>query len=49
MHIKNDHPCNFEIAYLTLSVGEKSRYKRENYSYVVLKKGKILYNNANYI
>ncbi|XP_060831957.1 methyltransferase-like protein 17, mitochondrial [Bombus pascuorum] len=32
-------PCNFEITYLTLPIGENSMYKRERYSYVVLKKG----------
>ncbi|CAD1480449.1 unnamed protein product, partial [Heterotrigona itama] len=40
IHIQNDRPCNFEIAYLTLFISEKSKYKRENYSYVVFKKGK---------
>lgn len=40
IHIKSNHPCNFEIAYLTLPINEKSKYKRESYSYVVLKKGK---------
>ncbi|KAK1121564.1 hypothetical protein K0M31_010359 [Melipona bicolor] len=40
IHIKSNYPCNFEIAYLTLPISEKSKYKRESYSYVVLKKGK---------
>ncbi|KAK9298295.1 hypothetical protein QLX08_008306 [Tetragonisca angustula] len=40
IHIKNDYPCNFEIAYLTLHISEKSKYKRESYSYIVLKKDK---------
>lgn len=32
-------PCNFEVSYLTLPIGEKSQYKHERYSYIVLKKG----------
>lgn len=47
--MKNDHPCNFKIAYLTLPISEKSKYKHENYSYMVFKKGKTLHNNADYI
>ncbi|KAG6804124.1 methyltransferase-like protein 17, mitochondrial [Apis mellifera caucasica] len=33
-------PCNFEVSYLTLPIGEKSQYKHERYSYIVLKKAK---------
>ncbi|CAL7933606.1 unnamed protein product [Xylocopa violacea] len=32
-------PCNFEVSYLTLPIGQTSTYKRERYSYVVFKKG----------
>lgn len=34
-------PCNFDISYLTLPIGGNSMYKRECYSYVVLKKGTL--------
>ncbi|XP_078040908.1 ribosome assembly protein METTL17, mitochondrial [Augochlora pura] len=32
-------PCNFELHYLTLPFPKNAEYKRERYSYVVLKKG----------
>ncbi|XP_076241411.1 ribosome assembly protein METTL17, mitochondrial [Calliopsis andreniformis] len=35
----DDTPCNFEIVYQTLPIFGTSAYKRERYSYVVLKKG----------
>ncbi|CAK9798147.1 Methyltransferase-like protein 17, mitochondrial [Anthophora quadrimaculata] len=38
-NMTDDTPCNFEISYLTLPIGEASSYKCERYSYVVLKKG----------
>lgn len=42
-------PCNFEVTYLTLRIGENSEYKHERYSYVVLKKGSFLVKHNIYI
>ncbi|XP_006624305.2 methyltransferase-like protein 17, mitochondrial [Apis dorsata] len=39
-YVTDNTPCNFEVSYLTLPIGEKSEYKHERYSYVVLKKDK---------
>ncbi|XP_076649161.1 ribosome assembly protein METTL17, mitochondrial [Halictus rubicundus] len=36
--VADDTPCNFELNYLTLPIPKTSEYKRERYSYVVLKK-----------
>ncbi|KAJ8922406.1 hypothetical protein NQ315_004352 [Exocentrus adspersus] len=33
-------PCNFQVNYYTIPVGQTSVFKKELYSYVVLKKGK---------
>ncbi|KAJ8969435.1 hypothetical protein NQ317_008626 [Molorchus minor] len=33
-------PCNFEVNYYTLPIGQISQNRRELYSYVILKKGK---------
>ncbi|CAK9802665.1 Methyltransferase-like protein 17, mitochondrial [Anthophora plagiata] len=38
-NMTDDTPCNFQLVYLTLPIGENSSYKYERYSYVVLKKG----------
>ncbi|XP_054012169.1 methyltransferase-like protein 17, mitochondrial [Hylaeus anthracinus] len=36
----NDNtPCNFEVSYQTLRIATSSKYLKERYSYVVLKKG----------
>lgn len=32
-------PCNFDVSYYTLPIGQKSEIHRELYSYIVLKKG----------
>lgn len=32
-------PCNFEVTYFSLPIGQKSERRKELYSYVVLKKG----------
>ncbi|XP_031828110.1 ribosome assembly protein METTL17, mitochondrial [Nomia melanderi] len=41
-------PCNFEVVYLTLPIPKTSEYKRERYSYVVLKKEKRSENDDNW-
>ncbi|XP_053971292.1 methyltransferase-like protein 17, mitochondrial [Hylaeus volcanicus] len=38
-YTSDDTPCNFEISYQSLRIATPSKYLKERYSYVVLKKG----------
>ncbi|XP_017881519.1 methyltransferase-like protein 17, mitochondrial isoform X2 [Ceratina calcarata] len=44
----DDTPCNFEINYMTLRIGETCKTNKERYSYVVLKKGERPENDINW-
>jgi hypothetical protein len=35
-------PCNFEVLYIPLPLGGTRDLKKERFSYVVLKKGKVI-------
>ncbi|XP_076764349.1 ribosome assembly protein METTL17, mitochondrial [Xylocopa sonorina] len=45
-YVTDETPCNFEVSYQTLPIGEKSKYKQERYSYIVFKKDKRLENDC---